>query len=73
MPNRSEFVFTPTHGSWPNLIESFFGKITKTLLQGLQVATKEGLKIHIEMYLPKVNENFMVFQWRYKLKTLSVV
>lgn len=25
-PGRFEFVFTPKHGSWLNLIESFFGK-----------------------------------------------
>ena len=27
-PDRFEFVFTPTHGSWLNMIESFFSKIT---------------------------------------------
>lgn len=25
---RFEFVFTPKHGSWLNMIESFFGKMT---------------------------------------------
>lgn len=25
-PGRFEFVFTPKHGSWLNLVESFFGK-----------------------------------------------
>ncbi len=27
-PNRFQFVFTPKHGSWLNLIESFFSKLT---------------------------------------------
>ena len=27
IPNRFEFVFTPKHGSWLNLVESFFGKL----------------------------------------------
>ena len=26
VPNRFEFIFTPTHGSWLNIIESFFRK-----------------------------------------------
>ena len=36
LPNRFEFTFTPKHGSWLNLIESFFGKMTTTLLRGIQ-------------------------------------
>ena len=36
LPNRFEFTFTPKHGSGLNLIESFFGKMTKTLLRGIQ-------------------------------------
>lgn len=29
MPNRFDFVFTPTHGSWLNLIEAFFAGRTR--------------------------------------------
>ena len=32
VPGRFEFVFTPTHGSWLNLVESFFSKLTRQLL-----------------------------------------
>lgn len=73
VPNRFEFVFTPTHGSWLNLIESFFGKMAKTLLRGIRVASKQELKTRIEMYLREVNEDPVVFRWKYKLETLSVV
>lgn len=31
-PGRFEFVFTPKHGSWLNMIESFFGKMTHQML-----------------------------------------
>jgi transposase len=48
-PNRFEFTFTPTHGSWLNLIESFFGKMARTLLRGIRVKSKEELKTCIEM------------------------
>ena len=44
LPNRFELTFTPTHGSWLNLIESFFSKMAKTLLRGLRVSSSEGLK-----------------------------
>jgi transposase len=73
VPNRFEFIFTPTHGSWLNLIESFFGKMAKTLLRGIRVKSKEELKTRIEIYLREVNEEPVVFRWKYKLETLSVV
>ena len=73
LPNRFEFTFTPTHGSWLNLIESFFGKMAKTLLRGIRVASPEELKARIELYLREVNETPIVFRWKYKLETLSVV
>ena len=72
VPNRFEFIFTPTHGSWLNLIESFFGKMARTLLRGIRVKSKEELKTRIEMYLREVNEEPVVFRWKYKLETLSV-
>jgi transposase len=73
VPNRFEFIFTPTHGSWLNLIESFFGKMARTLLRGIRVKSKEELKTRIEMYLREVNEEPVVFRWKYKLEALSVV
>jgi transposase len=72
-PNRFEFTFTPKHGSWLNLIESFFGKMAKTLLRGIRVASADELKARIELYLQEVNETPVVFRWKYKLETLSVV
>jgi transposase len=73
LPNRFEFTFTPKHGSWLNLIESFFGKMAKTLLRGIRVASADELKARIELYLKEVNETPVVFRWKYKLETLSLV
>jgi transposase len=73
LPNRFEFTFTPLHGSWLNLIESFFSKMAKTLLRGIRVSSSEELKARIELYLKEVNETPLVFRWKYKLETLSVV
>jgi transposase len=72
-PNRFEFTFTPKHGSWLNLIESFFGKMARTLLRGIRVASSEELQTRIELYLKEVNETPVVFRWKYKLETLSLV
>lgn len=43
VPGRFEFIFTPKHGSWLNLIEGFFSKLTRQSLKGIRVKTKEEL------------------------------
>jgi len=71
VPNRFEFIFTPKHGSWLNLVESFFGKLARTLLRGIRVSSKAELKTRIELYLKEVNEEPVVFKWKYRLETLE--
>src|SRR2546428_2734318 len=70
-PNRFEFIFTPKHGSWLNLVESFFSKLARTLLRGIRVSSKAELKARIELYLKEVNEEPVVFKWKYKLAALD--
>jgi len=72
VPNRFEFTFTPKHGSWLNLIESFFAKMAKTLLRGIRVESKEELKMRIKKWLDEINEEPIVFRWRYGLDSISV-
>jgi len=72
VPNRFEFIFTPKHGSWLNLVESFFGKMAKTMLRGIRVASKAELKERIEKYLAEVNETPVVFRWKYGIDSVSV-
>jgi len=72
-PNRFEFTFTPKHGSWLNLIELFFGKMVKTLLRGIRVASADELKARIDLYLKEINQAPVAFRWKYKLESLSVV
>ena len=43
VPDRFEFVFTPKHASWLNLVESFFSKLTKQMLKGIRVKTKQEI------------------------------
>lgn len=72
VPNRFEFIFTPKHGSWLNLIESFFGKMAKTMLRGIRVSSLAELKGRIEKYLIEINETPVVFRWKYALDSISV-
>jgi len=72
VPNRFEFVFTPTHGSWLNLIESFFGKMAKTFLRGIRVKNKPELIRRIEQYLVEINQTPVVFRWKYGLDSIEV-
>lgn len=71
VPNRFEFVFTPKHGSWLNVIESFFSKMTRSFLRHLRVQSKEELKERIEQYLKEINENPVPFRWKYGLESAA--
>ena len=71
LPNRFEFIFTPKHGSWLNLVEAFFGKMARTLLRGIRTTSKQELRARIELYLKEVNEEPTVFKWKYKLDALA--
>ena len=67
---RFTFVFTPTHGSWLNLIEGFFSKMTKQMLKGIRVASKQELEDRIYLHFDEVNADPVVFHWSYKLDDL---
>ena len=70
-PNRFEFVFTPTHGSWLNIIESFFSKLTRQMLKGIRVSSKQELAERIYQYFDEINEEPVVFRWKYKMDEMS--
>lgn len=71
-PNRFEFTFTPKHGSWLNLVETFFSKMTRSFLRYVRVKSKQELKQRIEQYLTQVNEDPVVFRWTYRLDEIQV-
>jgi transposase len=72
-PQRFQFVFTPTHGSWLNLIENFFSKMTRTLLREIRVAGKSELAARLRQYIREVNAAPVVFRWKYKMDEISIV
>ena len=71
VPGRFEFVFTPKHGSWLNLVEGFFSKLTRQFLKGIRVKTKEELVKRIYKYFDEVNADPIVYHWKYKLDEID--
>lgn len=69
--DRFVFVFTPTHASWLNMIESFFSKMTKQMLKGIRVHTKEELSERIYRYFKEINADPIVYHWRYKMDEID--
>ena len=68
---RFVFVFTPKHGSWLNLVESFFSKMTKQMLRGIRVNSKQELEDRIYLYFEEVNREPIVYHWTYKMDDIS--
>lgn len=71
LEGRYTFVFTPKHASWLNLIECFFSKMTKQMLKGIRVKSKEELADRIYQYFDEVNAEPVVFHWTYKLDEIQ--
>ena len=67
VPQRFLFVFTPKHASWLNIIESLFSKMTRSLLRGMRVSSKEELIDRISQYFDDINKSPVIFKWKYKM------
>jgi len=68
VPDKFEFIFTPKHASWLNIIESFFSKMTRSLLRGIRVDSIKELEERISQYIDKINEKPVIFKWKYKIE-----
>lgn len=71
VPDRFEFVFTPKHVSWLNLVEGFFSKMTKQMLKGIRVNTKDELVNRIYKYFDEINEDPIVYKWSWHLDDID--
>ena len=69
--DRFAFVFTPKHGSWLNMIEGFFGKMTKQMLRGIRVNSKQELVDRIYQYFDEINKEPVVYHWKYKMDDIE--
>ena len=72
-PGRFDFVFTPKHGSWLNIIEMFFSKIARSFLKHIRVESKEELRERIYKGIKEINNDPVIFRWRYKMDDIKVI
>jgi len=63
-PGRFEYIHTPKHGSWLNLVECAFSKMARTFLRHIRVASKDELKERILKGIDEINEAPVPFRWK---------
>ena len=54
------------------MIEGFFSKMTKQMLRGIRVKTKQELSERIYRYFAEINMEPFVFHWKYRLEDIDV-
>ena len=62
-PNRFNYVHTPKHGSWLNLVETLFGKMARTFLKNIRVGSLEELEQRIMKGVDEINKNPVIHRW----------
>ena len=63
-PNRFQYVHTPTHGSWLNIVETLFGKMARTFLKRIRVQSWEELRERILQGIAEINAAPVVHRWK---------
>jgi len=63
-PGRFEYIHTPKHGSWLNLVECAFSKMARTFLRHIRVASKDELKERILKGIAEINASPVPFRWK---------
>lgn len=69
-PNRFQYVLTPKHGSWLNIVETLFGKMARTFLRHIRVQSWEELQNRILKGIAEINAAPVVHRWK-KFEALS--
>jgi transposase len=64
---RFAFTFTPTHGSWLNLVEGFFSKLARSVLRHIRVSSKQEMKDRLMAAIDHFNEDPVVHTWTHRL------
>src|SRR5438552_4622418 len=63
-PNRFQYVLTPKHGSWLNIVETLFGKMARTFLRHIRVQSWEELRDRILLGIAAINAAPVVHRWK---------
>jgi transposase len=65
---RFEFVFTPKHASWLNLIEGFFSKLARSVLRHIRVGSIDELRQRLLDAIDDVNRAPVIHRWTYAVQ-----
>jgi transposase len=63
-PNRFQYVLTPKHGSWLNIVETLFGKMARTFLRHIRVHSWAELHARILQGVAEINAAPVVHRWK---------
>jgi len=63
-PNRFQYVLTPKHGSWLNIVETLFGKMARSFLRHIRVQSLNELKARILQGIEEINAAPVVHRWK---------
>jgi transposase len=63
-PNRFQYVLTPKHGSWLNIVETLFGKMARSFLRHIRVQSLDELKARILKGIAEINADPVVHRWK---------
>jgi transposase len=63
-PNRFQYVLTPKHGSWLNIVETLFGKMARSFLRHIRVKSLGELKARILKGIDEINAAPIVHRWK---------
>ena len=69
--HRFQFTFTPKHGSWLNLVEGFFSKLSRSVLRHIRVVSKQELKDRIMQAMDYFNQQPVAHTWSYLLENAA--
>jgi hypothetical protein len=64
-PGRFELIFTPTHASWLNWVETYFSKMARSVLRHIRVTSKGELSDRMRRYIETCNQSPIVPKWSY--------
>jgi transposase len=63
-PNRFQYILTPKHGSWLNIVETLFGKMARSFLRHIRVKSLDELKARILKGIEEINAAPVVHRWK---------
>ena len=69
---RLHLVYTPTHASWLNQIELFFGILTRKVIRRGIFKSRQELAQRLMAFIESYNAEARPFQWTYSGNPLAV-